>query len=171
MNGRRLYRSRREHMLGGVAGGIAEYFDVDPALVRIAWAVLILVTAGAFFVLYVVMWIVVPEAPPSFSTGSPSSPASSPGTDAAAAGPAPSLGTPTGEASSIADDWAARRAERRRHRSGEGGILLGAVLILIGAWFLARDYVPWLRVAQVWPLALVLVGILLLIGAMRRRAD
>jgi len=70
--------------------------------------------------------------------------------------------------SSIAGDWAARRGERPRRRSGEGGILVGAVLIVIGIWFLVHDYVPWLRSAELWPLALILIGLVLLVGALRR---
>ena len=57
MNGRRLYRSEREHMLGGVAGGLAEYFDLDPSLVRVAWAVLIIASGRLFLLLYIVMWL------------------------------------------------------------------------------------------------------------------
>ena len=59
---RRLYRSQTESVLGGVAGGVAEYLDVDPAIVRVIWALLALLTGGIFFILYVVMWIVVPLA-------------------------------------------------------------------------------------------------------------
>jgi len=179
MNGHRLYRSERERMLGGVAGGLAEYFDLDPALVRVAWAVLIIGSGGLFLLLYIVMWFVVPEAPPGYVSGSSWS-SGAPQTDAAAAPAAPASEAP-GSASgrpasasmgsqptSIAGDWAARRAERRRRRSGEGGILVGAVLIVIGIWFLAHDYVPWLRSAELWPLVLILIGLLLLVGALRR---
>jgi len=166
-------------MLGGVAGGLAEYFDLDPSLVRVAWAVLIIASGGLFLLLYIVMWFVVPEAPSGYVSGSPwssgisqtdasaSGPAPTPGASAGASGPAPSAPKPS-QPSSIAGDWAARRAERRRRRSGEGGILVGAVLILVGIWFLARDYVPWLRVAELWPLALILIGLILLLGALRR---
>ena len=38
----RLYRSRNDRMLAGVAGGLAEHYDLDPSLVRIGWALLIL---------------------------------------------------------------------------------------------------------------------------------
>lgn len=179
MNGRRLYRSAHERVLGGVAGGVAEYFDLDPALVRVAWAVLIFGTAGIFLLLYVVMWIVVPEAPPGLDQGQrwtreASGGAPDAGTpDASAPSAATSPGEPaaTHPPPSIANDWAARRAARRRHRSGEGGILVGAVLILIGAWFLARDYLPWLRLAEFWPVALILIGVVLLFGALRPRVD
>lgn len=182
---RRLYRSSTERVLGGVAGGVADYFDLDPALVRIAWAVLILASGGIFLLLYLVMWFVVPEAPSGFTYSQwPSSPApgdepmsstqppadGAPATEGADGAGSPSATTPPAP-SSIAHEWAGRRAERRRHRSGGGGIVIGSLLILLGAWFLARDWVPWLRTAELWPIALVLLGIVLLVGAMGRRSD
>ena len=62
MNGR-LYRSRTDRMIGGVAAGIADYINADPALVRIGWAILVVITGGVALVAYIVAWIVVPEAP------------------------------------------------------------------------------------------------------------
>jgi phage shock protein C len=59
----RLYRSRHDRMLAGVAAGVADALDADPSLVRIAWALLVIFTGGIAFVVYVVMAIVVPEAP------------------------------------------------------------------------------------------------------------
>ncbi|MFI5226317.1 MAG: PspC domain-containing protein [Candidatus Limnocylindrales bacterium] len=59
----RLYRSRSDRMIAGVAGGLAERFDLDPSLVRVAWVLLALVTGGIFLVAYIVMAIVVPEDP------------------------------------------------------------------------------------------------------------
>ena len=59
----RLYRSPDDRMLAGVAGGLAENSNVDPSLVRIVWAVLIVLTGGLAFLVYVVMAIVVPERP------------------------------------------------------------------------------------------------------------
>ena len=61
----RLYRSRDERIFAGVAGGVAERFDLDPSLVRIVWVVLMFVTGSLFFWLYVVMAVVVPESPTS----------------------------------------------------------------------------------------------------------
>jgi phage shock protein C len=58
---RRLYRSRTDRMLGGVAGGLGDYFDVDPVLVRLAWVALAF--AGIGVVAYIVAWIIVPEEP------------------------------------------------------------------------------------------------------------
>ena len=60
MNGR-LYRSRDDRMLAGVAGGLAEQWDADPSLVRIVWAVLVFLTGGIALLVYIIMAIVVPE--------------------------------------------------------------------------------------------------------------
>jgi phage shock protein C len=57
----RLFRSRDDRMLAGVAGGLAELWDADPSLVRIVWALLIPLTGGVALVVYIVMAIVVPE--------------------------------------------------------------------------------------------------------------
>ena len=59
----RLYRSRDDRVLAGVAGGLAERLDLDPSLVRVVWAILIVLSGGLFLLLYVIMAIVVPEAP------------------------------------------------------------------------------------------------------------
>jgi phage shock protein PspC (stress-responsive transcriptional regulator) len=59
---RRLTRSRSDRMLGGVAGGIAQTYGFDPALVRLAFVVLALATLGTGAIAYVVAWLVVPEA-------------------------------------------------------------------------------------------------------------
>lgn len=172
MNGRRLYRSERERMFGGVAGGLADYFDLDPALVRVAWAVLIIASGGLFLLIYIVMWFVVPEAPPGYSQADASAPGPPPASESATGASAPTASAPMGpQPSSIAGDWAARRAERRRRRSGEGGVLVGAVLVLIGIWYLARDYIPVLRVAELWPVGLIVIGLVLVAGAWRRASD
>ena len=66
----RLYRSPDDRMLAGVAGGLAENWNIDPSLVRIVWAVLIVLTGGLAFLVYVVMAIVVPERPAGVAVGS-----------------------------------------------------------------------------------------------------
>lgn len=60
---KRLYRSREEKIIGGVCGGLAEYLNVDPTLVRLA-LVLITLFAGAGIIAYLVLWVIVPLAPP-----------------------------------------------------------------------------------------------------------
>jgi phage shock protein C len=66
---KRLQRSRTERMIGGVCGGLAEYFGVDPTLVRAVLAV-VTVLGGAGVILYVVLWAVMPlEPPPPLAPG------------------------------------------------------------------------------------------------------
>jgi len=57
---RKLYRSRNQRMLGGVCGGLAEYFNVDTTLIRVLFLVLA-VFGGSGLVIYVVMWLIVPD--------------------------------------------------------------------------------------------------------------
>jgi phage shock protein C len=59
---KKLYRSKKDRMLGGVAGGLAEYFSVDPTLVRLLFVFVALWLGGGILV-YLIMWIVVPEEP------------------------------------------------------------------------------------------------------------
>ncbi|HZL83146.1 PspC domain-containing protein [Candidatus Cryosericum odellii] len=59
---RRLYRSRRNQVIGGVAGGVAEYFDIDPTIVRIAWALLGMAW-GTGILVYLICWLVIPLNP------------------------------------------------------------------------------------------------------------
>ena len=59
---KRLKRSRKERKIAGVCGGLAEYFDMDPSLVRILY-VLVSIFSVAFpgILVYIIMWIVIPE--------------------------------------------------------------------------------------------------------------
>ena len=168
----RLYRSREERVLFGVAGGVADWLDIDPALVRIVFALLIF-AGGIGFFLYLVMAVVVPEEP-AF-VGAPPMPGDVTGTAAAgepfdpAAGGPGSPGAPSGQA--WVDPRAARRAGRQARRTegdGRGVVIFGAILIVIGAWFLARRYVPALDGDLIGPIVLIVIGALLLAGALGR---
>ena len=72
----RLYRSSDDRIIAGVAGGVADYLRMDPSIVRIVWAILTVFSGGLLFLVYIVMWIVVPEEPFDWGT-----------TQGAAAGP------------------------------------------------------------------------------------
>src|SRR4030081_111654 len=58
---RRLVRSSRERMWAGVAGGMAEYFDLDPALVRLMWVAAAVVSGGLAVPVYILAWIILPR--------------------------------------------------------------------------------------------------------------
>jgi phage shock protein C len=64
MDYKRLYRSNRDVKLGGVAAGLAEYFNLDPTIVRLLFVLLTLVTAVfPMPLVYLILWIVIPRAP------------------------------------------------------------------------------------------------------------
>lgn len=59
---RRLYKSNQNKMVSGVCGGIAEYFDIDPTLVRLGWVVFCAL-AGSGIIAYIIAAIIVPSNP------------------------------------------------------------------------------------------------------------
>ena len=59
---KRLYKSNKNKMLAGVCGGIAEYFNIDPTLVRIGWAILCMF-AGSGIIAYIIAAIIIPQNP------------------------------------------------------------------------------------------------------------
>ncbi len=61
---KRLYRSLKDRKIAGVCGGIGEYFDVDPTLIRLLTVALVL-AMGSGVLAYILAWIIVPEAPPT----------------------------------------------------------------------------------------------------------
>ena len=153
---RRLYRSHLDSVLGGVAGGVAEYLDADPTIIRVVWALLALVTGGVFFILYIVMWIVVPYGPEAGEV-----PAGDP------AAPTQDAATPGSASPSTWNAQPYRRSPRRG--SGAGSWIFGLILGVIGLYFLGLELFPALNVGRLWPLGLVLLGLVLLVGALRRR--
>jgi len=59
---KRLYRSRKERMIAGVCGGLADYFGIDPTLVRLFFVIAAL-AGGPGLLAYIIMMLVVPEVP------------------------------------------------------------------------------------------------------------
>jgi phage shock protein C len=70
----RLVRSRTDRRIAGVCGGLADYFDVDPTLVRVAWVILSIVAGAVIFgvVAYLIAWFIIPPPPVQALHASPS---------------------------------------------------------------------------------------------------
>lgn len=156
----RLYRSRDDRMLAGVAGGLAEMLDIDPSLVRIVWAVLVVLTGGLALLVYLVMAIVVPEQPSGVVAdgprvdGSGNAPAAGVTSPVSAPSPAPS-----------------RRSDRSD--ATRGGFVAGLILIVVGGFFLARQVLPSFDFGLWWPVVAIGLGVVLVILALvpSRRSD
>jgi phage shock protein PspC (stress-responsive transcriptional regulator) len=146
---RHLYRCRHDRRLAGVAAGVAEFFDLDVTLVRILWFLSIFV-GGLGILLYIGLALIVPNEPLTAE-------------ELAAVEATPSLPTGSGHV----------HAAARRSGSGRATTFVGAILILIGALALIDATVPgWEHSWRVlWPVFLVGVGAILVVGALRRDGD
>ena len=178
----RLYRSRRDRVLTGVSGGLAERIGIDPTLVRIGWVILAFASSGLFALVYIVMAIVVPEEP-EVPPGPPGPWPFEPGSPEPAAGgwpAAPPVGEPhVGVAPPVGASvpgtaWGAPPplpsppAPRRRDER-TSALVLGGVLVVAGLFLLLRQLLPAIDADVVWPVVVVALGVLLLVGATRRR--
>lgn len=59
---KRLYRSGKNKILGGVCGGLGEYFNIDPVIIRLLW-VLFSLAYGTGILAYIITWIIIPRNP------------------------------------------------------------------------------------------------------------
>ncbi len=140
----RLYKSKTDRMISGVSGGIAEYLDIDPTLVRVAWIVTTILTAGIAFIAYIALAIIAPERPAgeSIKTGE-----AIPADDAESA--------PAGEEDALTSVRDHRFPERRR------GLFAGITLIVIGVIFLSINFgiFDWFNWGRFWPVILIALGL------------
>lgn len=177
---KRLHRSRTNTIIGGVCAGIAEYFDVDPTLVRLAWAVLIFL-GGTGIVAYLVAWLIMPVAPdegeyPRVSSRAAAMPTKDATVLTEPEAVTPLVETPTPEAqrepvSSRSQQATPAPFDRPSTTAGGlgGASLIGLILIGAGGLLLARNFLPWLHLQRFWPLALIALGLFLVVTAFDRR--
>jgi len=135
-----LFRSRKDRVFGGVAGGIARSLNTDPAIVRIIFALMIFF-AGGGVLLYLILWIAIPEEPLQFYQES--------GT-AGETNPVNEAGSP--DSPYIPPVYPPRR--------NNGALIVGLIFIVIGAIFLVDRFLPDIRFhfQDFWPIILVIAG-------------
>jgi hypothetical protein len=116
-------------------------------------------------VLYIVAAIVIPEAP--FGAGAASDAAAT--VDSGGASTAESAGpVPAGAARASGPTGFTRPARVRRRRNGNGAMVFGLILMGLGGWFLLRRFIPAFDMSLVGPAVLIVVGVLLVVGALGR---
>ena len=140
MNRRSLYRCRHDRRIAGVAAGVAEFFDLDPTLVRLVWFLSIFF-GGFGLLLYIVMAIIVPNEPLSEE-----------------------------ELAAPADAGSPHRHAGRSGNGGLGLTFVGLALILFGGLALANTFfVDWgYSGTFLWPGFILAIGVLLVAAAFRR---
>ncbi len=138
----RLQRTRNDTVIGGVCGGLARYFGLDPVWIRLLF-VLLALGDGVGVLIYIILWIAMPW-------------------DVQVADNALREELrQTGE-----------NAEHTARSSGSMGIVIGGALVVFGIFMLIQQFnIPWLwwlRLDVLWPLLLVVSGFFVLLRAVKR---
>ena len=158
---KRLYRSRSDRMIWGVCGGLAEYFGIDPTIVRII-AVLLAFANGAGILAYIILAIVVPLE--SSRVIEPKDVIKENVEEMKET--ASQIGQEI-RSTFVSKEYTSEETAKARHRSHN---VLGLILVVIGILFLLASFnlLWWLSWRYLWPLIPIAIGLLIILGARRK---
>jgi len=150
---KKLYRSTTDKMLGGVAGGLAEYFDIDSTLVRVLFIVVVFLGGGGI-IAYIILWIVVPQKPyeipkNAFNQSPPDS----------GSGSGNSSTENKSDSFSVANGSVAGSMTHSNNKQ----LWIAIVLIVIGGLLLLDNLFPRFNFDYYWPVILIGIGMGLLL--------
>ena len=152
---KKLQRSRKKKVFAGIAGGLSEYLDIDPVIIRVVF-VLVTIFHGFGLIIYIIMWIVIPEEPFDMSF-------TEKGTNfSASSGNSFSDGSNVGSQSIFEEAAKAAEQANKGGSSSNGRVIVGAILILIGLIFLSEKFFPFLDFEFVFAVGIIVLGISLL---------
>ncbi|HCY77617.1 MAG TPA: stress-responsive transcriptional regulator [Ignavibacteriales bacterium] len=152
---KKLYRSVTDKMLGGVCGGLAEYFAIDPVIVRLIF-VLAVIFGGSGILAYIILWIIIPQKPyiiTPYNTNPPSG-SSQPESDEK-------------KSENTQVNMNAMNNNTQNNRS----IYAGAFLILLGGIFLLDNFIPHFHFGDFWPLILIGLGLAIILNAKNKTVN
>lgn len=152
---KKLYRSTMDKMIGGVAGGLAEYFDIDSTLVRVFFIVIVFLGGGGI-IAYIILWIVVPQKPyelPKFNFNQPPSEGSGGSNFSADQNKSDSFSISNGGVAGLVP------------KSNNKQIWVAIVLMVIGVLLLLDNIFPRFDFDHFWPVILIGIGVGLLLKA------
>lgn len=164
---RRFYRSHSEKMVFGVCGGLAEYFQVDVVLVRLAF-VLLAVSGGVGLIAYVILAVITPRAGTAATPG-----------ETVRENIQEIRTTAEEMASEIQSGFGKERGKGEKAEEDEvkgyrqrNAYLGGLILIVAGLLFLLGNFglFTWFEWRLFWPVILIAIG-LLIIGSRRGRSE
>lgn len=156
---KRLYRSAKSKVFGGVAGGIAEYFDIDPIIIRLLF-VIIAFAGGGGAIVYLILWIALPLEPIT------------PFTMNMGSGEPFNSTNPGDQSTSDFSTGTSNPFEIPVKSENRNGLIGGIVLISLGVIFLANRFIPNINFGDLWPLVLVVLGgVLIATSFAERKSD
>lgn len=144
---KRLYRSYTDKMIGGVCGGLGEYFDIDPVIIRILFVVAVIFGGGGILA-YIILWIVIPQKPytvPKFDNESDAK--------------IESETEPEVKSENTFREFVVQKRNINKNTLG------GIILILLGLLFLIDNFIPHIRFGDLWPIILIVIGISIILKA------
>ena len=157
MKKRRLYRSKNDVFFGGVASGLAEFFNTESYIIRILF-VLAAIFGGWGIIVYIILWIFVPEKD-GF-------------TDYENVGD--KNNEPDFQESNTHSYQENTNTEDLVNKNKRGSIIAGIALILIGFIFIIDNYLPSISIKDLWPVILIGIGVLIIfngISETKKRKD
>ncbi|MBU2492539.1 MAG: PspC domain-containing protein [Bacteroidetes bacterium] len=161
----RFYRSRKNRVIGGVAGGLAEYWNLDPVLARVLFIIVALMTGIGLF-LYIILWIIIPEEPFIYQEF---------GKETKDAGEKEknSGNSDTEEKKTAGSNFEYKYNYENsfKKQNGSGRIIGGIFLIGLGLFFLAERIFPYFDFQDFLPLIFIGIGILLIVTSYRNKKN
>jgi phage shock protein PspC (stress-responsive transcriptional regulator) len=137
-----LYRSRKNSVIGGVCGGLGDYLNTDPVVFRVLFLVALLI-GGSGLLVYIILWIAIPEEKtPIIGSSEPENYQST-------------------ENESETNQNKTMEPEKKEQKN-DGNLWGGLILITLGAIFLIDRFVPRIDFGDLWPVILIVVGIILI---------
>lgn len=141
---KKLYRSREKKVIAGIAGGLGNYLDIDPVIIRII-IVLITIFHGVGILVYIIMWIVIPEAPFNlFYNEEINNPSESSGENF------------------TENDSSKMNESLNSLQTSNSRIIIGVILIGLGIIFLFDKFLPFFDFELVFSVGLMALGVALI---------
>lgn len=169
---RKLYRDEYHKKIAGVCAGLAEYFNIDVAIVRVIF-VLALIFHGGGFLIYIIFWIVLPKKPLFVNPNvdyrvPPQNPDSGPqftGTSYT------NTGTSFSNEPFQDQPFPHQPYQAPRNSTSLVAIVFGVILIIIGGSILLDDFdiIPDWDFERLWPVILIVVGCAIMISGERKK--
>lgn len=160
---KRLYRASEEKsMIGGVCAGIAEYFDIDPTLVRLAFLFIVL-ARGAGLLAYIIAWVVIPQKPAHVEENKPNNESNFKSKEETEKKDNSKEANYKEYRDNSENEKKTKKSNSKKRKNSENKKLLGVILIAIGGIFLVDIWIPHFYWGRIWPVLIIGLGLSILI--------